>query len=79
MKRLVDWILAIVCVVSLVRSFSAETSSLEMIGYLAMAVLSGLLIVALHLRTHGVPEWIQPQDRPVEVRPVAPRTLGMKK
>ncbi len=78
MKRPVEWILAIVCGVSLFRPFSGEASLLEIIGYLAMAVLSGLLIVVLHLRPNGVPEWIQPQDHPVEVRPAA-QPLGVKK
>lgn len=78
MTRLVEWILAVVCGVSLYRPFFGETSVLEFIGYIAMAVLSGLLIVVLRLRPNGVPEWIQPQDQPVEVRPAA-RRLAAKK
>ena len=78
MKRPVEWILAVVCVMSLYRPFSGEASLLEIIGYIAMALLSGLLIVVLHLRPNGVAEWIQPQDRPVEVRP-ATQPLAAKK
>ncbi len=78
MKHPVEWILAIVCVVSLFRPFSGETSLLEFIGYIAMAVLSGLLIVALHLRPNGTPDWIQPHDQPVEIRPAA-QTFSVKK
>jgi len=78
MKRPVECILAIVCVMSLYRSFSGEVALLEIIGYVVMAVLSGLLIVVLHLRPNGVAEWIQPHDQPVEVRSAA-QPLGVKK
>ena len=78
MIRPVEWILAVVCGVSLYRPFFGETSLLEFIGYIAVAVLSGLLIVVLHLRPNGVPEWIQPHDQPVEVR-TATSSLAAKK
>lgn len=77
MKRPMEWILAIVCAVSLYRPFFGNTELLEFIGYIAMAVLSGALILVLHLRPNGA-EWIQPQDQPVEIRPAA-KPLTAKK
>ena len=62
MKRPVELILAILCVVSIYRPFSGDTTALELVGYIAMALLSALLILALHLKPNDDPDWVHPSE-----------------
>ncbi len=78
MKRPVDIVLAILCLASLIRPFSGDSNLMEIIGYLAIALLSASLIVVLHLRPHQTPEpfAVTPSSR--ESRPMTKRSRSKR-
>jgi len=68
MIRPVKAVLAILCVVSLYRPFSMEANALEFVGYVSMALLSALLLFALHVRPNDSAESIPPLAKPLRAR-----------
>lgn len=74
MKRPVDIVLAIVCLASLIRPFSGDSNLMEIIGYLAIALLSASLIVVLHLRPNQTPEPFAMAPSSIDSRPMAKRS-----
>lgn len=73
MKRPIDIVLAILCIASLIRPFSGDSNLMEIIGYLAIALLSASLIVVLHLRPNQTPEPFVAVPSSRDSRPVAKR------
>lgn len=78
MKRPVDIVLAILCVASLIRSFAGNPNVMEIIGYLAIALLAASLIVALHLRPNHTPEPFVAAPSSLESHSATKRALAMK-
>lgn len=74
MKRPVDIVLAILCLASLIRPFSGDSNLMEIIGYLAIALLSASLIVVLHLRPNQTPEPFAMAPSSIDSRPLAKRS-----
>lgn len=71
MKRPVEIVLAVLCLVSIYRPFSGDANVLEFIGYFFMAALSALLILVLHLRTDDHAEWGFPEEQSLRMQPHA--------
>ncbi len=78
MKRPVEIVLAVLCMVSIYRPFSGDANVLEYIGYFAMAALSALLILVLHLRPNGNTQWGFSEEEALRVQPQT-GTLAKKK
>ena len=68
MKRPVEMVLVILGMVSLFRTFSGESSLLEIVGYIAIALLSAALIIVLNLRLNDSSEWMQAPERAVNIQ-----------
>jgi 4-amino-4-deoxy-L-arabinose transferase-like glycosyltransferase len=77
MKRPVEILLAVLCMVSIYRPFSGDANVLEYVGYFAMAALSILLILVLHLRPNDHAQWGFSEQKVLRVRPRA-GTLAKK-
>lgn len=71
MKRPVEIVLAVLCLVSIYRPFSGDANVLEFIGYFFMAALSALLILVLHLRPNDHPQWGFPEEQTLRMQPHA--------
>ncbi len=71
MKRPVEIVLAVLCMVSIYRPFSGDANVLEYVGYFAMAALSALLILVLHLRPNEHTHWGFSEEEALRVQPQA--------
>ncbi len=69
MKRPVEILLAVLCMVSIYRPFTGDANLLEYVGYFAMAALSALLILVLHLRPNDHAQWGFSEEETLRVQP----------
>ena len=69
MKRPVEILLAVLCMVSIYRPFTGDANLLEYVGYFAMAALSALLILVLHLRPNDHAQWGFSEEEALRVQP----------